>query len=69
MAEYINELIIDKVIFVLGNEKECIKRNIAGCDRDCEECDLVLPDTTILSAYDFAIDFLSRRKKSGGLQT
>ena len=50
---------INEVINVLENEKECVKRNIAGCDRDCINCDLVMLDETILKAYDTAINILN----------
>ena len=40
---------------VLRNEYECVKRNIAGCDRRCGECELVLPDDVILHAYEECI--------------
>ena len=40
---------------VLKTERECVKRNVAGCDRQCEKCDLVLPTEVVLEAYDTAI--------------
>ena len=55
MFEMTNELAIE----VLETEKKCVKRNIAGCCRECAECDLVLPDEEILGAYDWAIRLLS----------
>lgn len=51
---------------VLENEKQCVIRNITGCDRKCNKCDLVLPDEEILHAYDEAID-LQQKKESGHL--
>ena len=46
------------VINVLRNEKECIKRNVSSCSRDCFNCDLVMPDETLLEAYNIAIDII-----------
>ena len=41
---------------VLRNEYRCVQRNIAGrCNRECGECDLVLPDDVILHAYEECI--------------
>ena len=47
-------------IEVLETEKKCVKHNIDGCCRECAECDLVLPDDVILSAYDWAIRLMSQ---------
>lgn len=49
---------------ILRNEKKCVERNIAGCDRDCAKCDLLLPDKDILAAYDTAIALLEERDGS-----
>jgi len=51
------------VVNVLRNEKECIKRNVSGCDRDCINCDLIMPDETLLEAYDIAIDIIDAYHK------
>lgn len=48
----------DRAIFVLETEKKCVLRNIRGCDRNCEFCDLVLPDDDILTAFNMAIEAL-----------
>lgn len=45
---------------VLRNEYECVKRNIAGCDRRCGECELVLPDDVILHAYEECIAVMEK---------
>lgn len=50
---------LKSTIEVLKQEKECVERNIGGCDRNCANCDLVLPDQKILDGYDFAIGLLS----------
>lgn len=52
---------IIKVIQVIRNEKECIKRqgDMTKCKRHehegCLKCDLCLPDNDILEAYDFVL--------------
>ncbi len=48
----------ERAIEVLRTEKKCVLRNIRGCDRKCEECDLCLPDEDVLTAYDLAIKAL-----------
>ena len=46
----------DRAIFIIQTERECLKRT--GCDRDCENCDLVMPDEDIEEAYKMAIESL-----------
>ena len=50
------------LIEIIENEKECVKRASLpfGCDRHCEDCDLVRPTEEILWAYDKVLDILSR---------
>lgn len=48
----------DRAVFIIQTEKECLRRNISGCNRDCENCDLVLPDADIEEAYEMAIESL-----------
>ena len=51
---------LEKVVGVLKTERECVRRQIhPGCDRQCLKCDLVLPDSLVLEAYDAAIDLVS----------
>lgn len=50
----------NEVIEVLKNEKECVLRNIKGCNRDCGKCDLVMNDSVIVNAYDKAIMALAK---------
>lgn len=50
---------------VLRIEKKCVLRNIRGCDRKCEGCDLVLPDDEVLKAYDEAIKALLEMENDG----
>ena len=43
-------------IIILKIERECVKRNIQGCDRDCAKCDLVQTDEELLEMYDYVIE-------------
>lgn len=55
---------IDATVKVLSNERACVVRNTeGGCDRKCADCDLVLPDSVVLSAYGTAIDILLSQKE------
>ena len=49
---------IERIIEILETEKECVIKNINGCDGDCGNCDLVLEDEEILTAYTLAISIL-----------
>lgn len=50
---------IEQIIEILEIERECVKRNIGkNCDRDCGNCDLVLEDEEIFTAYTLAISIL-----------
>ena len=40
-------------------ELECVKRNIAGCDRNCGQCDLAQNDTDIIKAYERVISYIN----------
>ena len=50
----------ERAIFVIENEKKCVQRNVQGCDRDCANCDLVLTDEEVLTAYDMAVEALKK---------
>ena len=50
----------NNVIFVINREKECVQRQEISCNRDCGNCDLVLPAKTVLSAFEFVLDMLER---------
>lgn len=52
---------LDMIIETIENEKRCIMRADA-CDRDCANCDLVMPAEEILEAYDFVLDVLREFK-------
>ena len=49
---------INQVVEVLKIERECVKRAVAGCDRNCESCELVMLDEIVLEAYDKAIEII-----------
>ena len=50
---------IQDVLTVIQTEKACVLRNENGqCDRECYDCNLVLPTKIVLSAYDYVIDML-----------
>lgn len=51
----------EQILKVLKNERECITRQGNICDRDCANCDLVLPDDVILEVYDFLINDYTNR--------
>lgn len=59
----------NEVIEVLKNEKECVLRNIKGCDRDCEKCDLVMDDSVIVNAYDRVIMELQENQQYRAIGT
>lgn len=49
-------------LLVMEIERECVDRNIRKeCDRNCEKCNLVLPDKEVLDAYDEVIQMLKRQ--------
>ena len=55
---------VETTIKVLSNERACVvQQTEGGCDRNCEGCDLVLPDRMVLSAYGTAIDILLSKKE------
>lgn len=57
--EKIDPELLRMTIKVINQEKICVMRNIQGlCNRDCKKCDLVLPDSEIISAYNVALAVL-----------
>lgn len=50
-----------ETVEVLKNEMACVSR-ANTCDRDCGNCELVLPDEIILSAYRNAISIIENLK-------
>lgn len=52
----------EDIIRILKNEQECATRAFrGGCDRDCENCELVMEDSDIIGAYDAAIAILKEQ--------
>lgn len=55
---------IDKIIQVMQNEKECVIRNSKQqCNRECNNCDLVLEDNEIIEAYTYVIHIINSVEK------
>ena len=53
---------VKAAIEVLLNEQKCINRNDGvDCDRQCEDCDLVMDVEVIRDAYKMAISALERQ--------
>ena len=48
----------NEAIEIINLEKQCVLRNIKGCDRNCKKCDLLKADKEILEGYDMAISAL-----------
>lgn len=57
---------IEKVIAILKTEKECVERQgtMACPNRDCANCDLLLPTDDVIEAYEVAIRNLKDRHRS-----
>ena len=49
----------EDIIKVIKTERECVIRNKNECNRDCANCDLVLPDEDIIKAYDYCLKLLN----------
>ena len=50
-------------LVVMEIELECVKRNAEKkCDRNCADCDLVLPDDIVIGAYHTVINMLKRNE-------
>ena len=47
---------IEEAELIMQNELDCVLRNEAGkCNRDCANCDLVLPTKDVILAYEMVI--------------
>ena len=47
---------MNRVVEILKNEKECVERqDTPKCNRDCGNCDLLLPTEEVKQAYTLAI--------------
>ena len=53
----------NEAIEIIQTEKQCVLRNVEGCDRDCKKCDLVRQDKEIIEAYDMAISSLKEMQQ------
>ena len=50
-------------LVVMEIERECVHRaSQKHCNRNCEACDLVLPDDIVLGAYDTVIRMLKNKE-------
>ena len=47
-------------------ERECVKRNEAGCDRDCAKCALAQQTNELIAAYDRVISYINSASKFYG---
>ena len=55
-------MLLSEAVEVLKTEKECVERQgtLACPNRDCENCDLLLPTEWVLEAYTLAIERLGK---------
>ena len=50
---------LNEILVVLERERECVLRqDTLDCDRDCKNCNLVLPAEKVIRAYDNAIGII-----------
>ena len=56
---------IEKAIAILETEKECVERQgtMACPNRDCVNCDLLLPTDDVIEAYEIAIKDLKEAEE------
>jgi uncharacterized protein YecT (DUF1311 family) len=47
-------------------ERKCVKRNEAGCNRDCAKCDLAQQTNELIAAYDKVISYINSASKFYG---
>lgn len=59
---------LNRIIELLSIERQCVERNISGCDRNCAQCDLVQTDKDLIEMYSETINILSRIKNTGGTE-
>ena len=50
----------EQLVSLLQIEKICVERNVNGCDRDCEKCDLAQDADEIIAMYTQAISIISK---------
>lgn len=59
------EIEIIHALVVLQREKECVLRqDTPECNRDCKNCNLVLPTEEVVAGYDTAIEILKNAEIS-----
>lgn len=53
---------LGRALEIIKTEKECVRRqDTSDCpNRDCANCDLVLPTEDVLTAYDIVIDLIEK---------
>ena len=50
---------LESVIKIMQNERKCVLRqDTSKCDRDCANCELVLPKEDVNAAYDYVLTIL-----------
>lgn len=50
---------LNEILCVLERERECVLRqDTPECNRDCKNCDLVLPKEKVVRAYDNVIGII-----------
>lgn len=50
---------LERVIEIMQNERKCVLRqDTSECDRDCANCELVLPKEDVNAAYDYVLTIL-----------
>ena len=55
------------VLEVMKTERQCVIRNeIGSCNRDCGNCDLLLPTNDIIQAYDRVIMMIQNLRMMAG---
>lgn len=50
-----------EAIKIIKNERECVQRAVAGCNRDCLNCDLLKPEKEIFEAYALVIKAMKKQ--------
>ena len=48
---------------IIKRERECVLR-AKSCDRNCGDCDLIMPEDEIVNAYNKALDLLEKQEKA-----
>lgn len=68
----LNYMLIKELINIIKTEKQCVQRasGIFGtpCNRDCENCDLVMDSTDIIEAYNQILTMLQEKYWNDNLE-